>query len=315
MRALLYRRFGPPDVLEVGELEPPRPGRGEVLVRVRAAGLNPKDVLVRKGKFTLFTGRTFPRVPGYDLSGEVAALGEGARGFRVGQPVFGMINRWAAGACAEYVALPETELAPRPRRLVDADAAAVPLAALTSLQALRDLGRVGPDQRVLINGASGGVGTLAIQIAKIYGARVVTTSSARNADLCRDLGADTPLDYAAQDPLASGPYDVIYDVFGNLPYARARASLTPRGRYITTIPKLQTVAQDILTRFGAQPARLVVVRSKRPDLETLSGWIEQLRLRPVVDRTLPLAEGADAMAYLETKRARGKVVLTLDDRA
>lgn len=313
MRALLYRRYGPPDVLEVGEIEVPHPGRGEVLVRVHAAAMNPKDVLVRKGKFRRITGRRFPRVPGYDLAGEVEAIGAGVQGFTVGAPVFGMINRWSAGAAAEFAVVPERELAPKPARLNWAEAAAVPLAALTALQALRDLGRTGPKTRVCINGASGGVGVFAVQIARILGAHVTTVSSARNLELCRRLGADEALDYGSQNPLRPNqPYDVFFDVFGNQPFKAARAALATRARYVTTIPKLKTVAQDLLTRLCRRPARLVVVRSNRPDLETLAGWLEDGQLEPVIDQVLPLEAGADAHRHLETKRARGKVVLHTD---
>lgn len=310
MRALLYRRYGPPDVLELGELPEPTPGRGEVLVRVVAAAMNPKDVLVRKGKFSFVTGKRFPKVPGYDLAGEVVALGPGVTRYSVGDRVFGMIQRWSAGAAAELCAVPEGQLARAPRELAPTQAAAAPLAALTALQALRDLAKLGRGERVLINGGSGGVGVFAIQLARIFEAHVTTVSSAANLELCRRLGAHEALDYRADDPLApEAPYDVFFDVFGNRPFETVGRALGPRGRYVTTIPKAKTVAQDLLTRFTRRPARLVVVRSNTDDLDQLARWIEGGLLEPVVDRILPLAEGAEAHRYLETKRARGKVVL------
>ena len=311
MRALAYDRYGPPEVQSVRRLPAPRPARGEVLVRVRATGLNPKDVLVRKGKFRWLGAAPFPRICGYDFAGEVEALGAGVRSIRLGQAVYGMLNRWAAGAAAEYVAVPEDELAPAPSRLDAEAAAAVPLAALTALQALCDLLRLAPGERALINGASGGVGTFAVQIARIFGAVVVTTSSARNVELCERLGAHEALDYATQDARSAGPFDAIFDVFGNLPFDRARAALAPRGRFVTAIPRARHVVQDVLTRWSAQPARLVVVRSRRRDLEVLTRWIEAGELRPVLDRVFELDEGPAAHAYLETKRARGKVVLRI----
>lgn len=320
MKALAYERYGPPDVLAVRTLPAPRPGAGEVLVRVRAAGLNPKDVLVRKGKFRWLAAAPLPRVCAYDFAGEVAELGSRVRGVRVGQAVYGMLNRWAAGAAAEWVTVPEDELAPMPLIPSDAEpkdpyvlAAAVPLAALTALQALRDLLRVAPGQRVLINGASGGVGTFAVQIARIYGARVVTTSSAGNQALCRELGAAEALDYASTDPAQAGPFEGIFDVFGSLPFPRARGALTPAGRYVTAIPTPRNVLRDVMTRASARSARLVVVRSRRRDLEVLTRWLVQGALRPVVDRVFALDDGAAAHAYIETKRARGKVVLRIDD--
>jgi NADPH:quinone reductase-like Zn-dependent oxidoreductase len=317
MRALAYERYGPPEVQAVRQLPIPRPGRGEVLVRVRAAGLNPKDVLVRKGKFKRIGAAPFPRVCGYDFAGEVAALGPGAAGVRVGEAVYGMLNRWAAGAAAEFVAVPMGELAPMPALGEGQDAferaAAVPLAALTALQALRDCLRLAPGARVLINGASGGVGTFAVQLARLFGASGVSTSSAQNRALCRELGAQEALDYAVDDLAAAGPFDAVFDVFGSLPAPRARPLLRAGGRYVTAIPSARSVVQDILTRWSRRPARLVVVRSRRRDLEALTGWLVQGELRPVVDRIYPLEAGPEAHRYVETKRARGKVVLRVSD--
>lgn len=315
MRALLYRRYGSPDVLELGTLPDPSPEEGEVLVRVHAAAMNPKDVLVRKGKFKIVTGRRFPKVPGYDLAGEVLAAGPGVRRLVPGDKVFGMLNRWAAGAAAEFVVAPADELAKRPEGLDYPEAAAVPLAALTALQALRDVAQTRPGDRVLVNGGSGGVGTFAIQIARLLGAHVTAVSSAANRDLCLELGAHRHLDYRteqAQEILhPTEGYDVFFDVFGNRPFEVARGALALRGRYVTTIPRARTAVQDVLTRLSRHPARLVVVRSRFADLDTLAHWVEAGTLRPVVDRVFSLAEGAEAHAYLETKRARGKVVLTV----
>jgi len=310
MKALAYARYGPTEVLELMDLPRPTPGPGEVLVRTQAAAMNPKDVLVRKGKFKRITGRRFPKVPGYDFAGEVAELGAGVRGIEPGARVFGMLNRWAAGAAAEYVAVPIDELALMPSELSWAEAAALPLAALTALQALRDLAQLREGQTVLINGASGGVGVYAIQIARLLGAQVTTISSGRNLDFCRELGAHQTLDYGVEGGLGScAPFDVIFDVFGNLPFDRARARLKAPGHYVTTIPKPATVLQDLVYRWSRQPRRLVVVRSRRRDLEQLAEWVRAGALRPVVDRVWPLSEGAAAHAYIETKRARGKVVL------
>ncbi|GAB4530246.1 MAG: NAD(P)-dependent alcohol dehydrogenase [Haliangiales bacterium] len=336
MRALCLHRYGGPEVLAVADLPDPLPGRGQVRVRVHAASVNPKDVLVRKGKFKLFTGERFPLVPGYDVAGVVDHVGAGAFSFQRGEEVWGMIQRWAGGACAEYAIVPVDELDRKPAGLSMAQAASLPLVALTALQALRDVARIQPGERLLINGASGGVGTAAVQIASAaLGAHTTAICSQRNRALVASLGAHAVLPYdleplggrAAQSrPAEHRPgrrqFDVIFDVFGNLRFEDARAYLAAGGRYVTTVPSREALARDVLGRAvgaasrlmpGAGPrrARLVVVKSRARDLAILRGWVERGLLRPVVDRAWPLAEARAAHEYLETKRARGKVVLAV----
>jgi NADPH:quinone reductase-like Zn-dependent oxidoreductase len=310
MRAVRYDRYGPPDVLGFVELPDPTPRRGEVCVAVSALALNPKDVLVRKGKMRQLPTVTLPIVPGNDLCGTVVAAGPGAD-LAVGTRVYGFYETVWGGASAERVCLPATQVATAPQGWSDTDCAAVPLAAQTALQALRDALRVGPGHRVVIHGASGGVGVFAIQIAKRLGAHVIAVCSARNAELVRGLGADEHLDYTTHDPLDLRGLDAFFDVFGNKPWARARATLAPTGRYCTTLPRPATAARGLLARLGLSRAHLVVVRSRRADLETLAGWMQDGSLRPIVDRVLPWEQIAQGHAYLETKRARGKVVLTV----
>jgi NADPH:quinone reductase-like Zn-dependent oxidoreductase len=318
MRAAVYRRFGPPEVLEIAEVPDPVPRGREVLVRVRAAGLNPKDVLVRKGRFRAISaldnlaGAGFPRIPGYDFAGEVEALGPAARGFAQGQAVYGMVQRWRGGTSAELVALPHDELAPKPVSLSMTEAAAVPLAALTALQALRDVLCLRAGERVAIHGASGGVGTFAVQLARILGAQVTATASEKNLSLLRELGAQEALDYRAGDPFdGANHFDAVFDVYGNRSLPAVAASLTERGRYCTTVPTRRAIAHEALGRLGLGRERLVVVQSRRRDLETLAGFVDEGVLRPVIDRTLPLEASAEAHRHLETRHARGKVVLTL----
>lgn len=310
MRAITYERYGPPEVLEVRELPSPIPRAGELLVHVRAAALNPKDSLVRKGKFRRITGSKFPRLLGYDVAGVVGALGPGASRFRVGDEVFGMKQAWAGGTIAEEVCLLEDELAPKPARLTFEEAAALPLAALTSLQSLRDEGRLKPGQRVLINGGSGGVGVFAIQVARALGAHVTTTSSGRNLEFCRSLGANETLDYATQTGMNVGAgWDVFFDVFGNRSFGKVRTALSPTGTYVSTVPGLDTVLLHGLTRFFGRRARLIVVKSNRRDLEQISKWVDARVLEPVIDQIVPLEEVPRGQAHVETKRARGKVVV------
>lgn len=321
MRAAVYRRFGPPDVLEMAEVPERAPRRGEVLVRVHVAGLNPKDVLVRKGRFRPITaidnlaGGGFPRIAGYDFAGVVERLGPGASGFAVGDEVFGMVQRWRGGTSAELVALPDDELAPKPAGLSMIEAAAVPLAALTALQALRDVLAVKPGERVAIHGASGGVGTFAVQIARRLGAEVTATASAKNLALLREIGAHHAVDYRAGDPFAGNAvaYDAIFDVFGNRSLRAVSAVLAPGGRYCTTVPGPRAIAHEALGRLGLGRERMVVVKSRRRDLETLAGFVDEGALRPVIDRALPLEAAADAHRHLETRHARGKIVLVVRD--
>lgn len=313
MQQIRLTGFGGPEVLELAEVARPQPERGEVLVRLHAAGINPKDCMVRKGKFRAFTGARFPQGLGHDFAGEVVALGPGVSEPALETPVFGMRNGWRVGAYAEYAVARTDELAPMPAGLDWTQAAAVPLAALTALQALRDLAHTAPGDEVLINGASGGVGTFAVQIAAALGARVTAVCSARNAELVRGLGASAVHDYNDADPLdLPARYDAFFDVFGNKSFPRARRRLKLRGTYVTTVPNAANVAWHLATRLSPlQRARLVVVKSRRADLATLAAWIEAGQLHPVVDRSYPLDQAGEAHAYIETKRARGKVVLVV----
>jgi NADPH:quinone reductase-like Zn-dependent oxidoreductase len=311
MRAAFYQRYGGPEVMEVGELPAPAAGPGELLVRVHAASINPKDVLIRRGKFRLLAGRRMPRVPGYDFAGTIEACGPGTAGWAVGAEVYGMIQAWRGGTCAELVVCPVEQLAPRPRSIDLQAAAVVPLAGLTALQALRDLLRVAPGDRVCIHGASGGVGLFAVQIAKILGGHVTAVCSARNTALVTDHGADVVEPYDGAPAVAGARFDAFFDVFGNRPYPTARASLTARGRYATTIPSAAAIARDLGTRWTARPARLIVVRSNRADLDQLARWIDAGRLRPTIDRVFDLAASREAHAHLETKRARGKIAIAI----
>lgn len=313
MKVIEYDRYGGPEVIELRERPEPQPAAGEVLVRIHAAALNPKDALVRSGKFKRLAGPAFPKRMGYDLAGEVAALGEGVRGYTLGQPVYGMIQSWRAGAFAEYAALPADELAPCPAGLDYAQAAAIPLAAQTALQALHDLAGVRPGDRVAIHGASGGVGTLAVQIAKALGARVSAICGADSAELVRGLGADEVFDYRQTDPARlPGRYQAYFDVFGNQCFGAVKPLLTARGCYVSTVPSARNIRDHLLTRLSPlKRARLVVVRSKRADLETLARWVAEGRLRPVIAARLPLAETARAHAMIQGKNTHGKIVLDI----
>ena len=312
MKAIVYDRYGGPDVLEEREVPAPRPGRGEVLVRVRAAALNPKDVLVRSGKFRWLTGKRFPLPFGHDWAGEVAETGHGDVPFAVGDRVFGCWNeaRIRRGSLAQYAVSAVDACGPMPASLSFEDAASLPLAGQTALQALRDLAVVRAGDRVLIHGASGGVGTLAIQVAKALGAHVSTTSSAKNLAFCASLGADVALDYAEHGTFAAGSeHDVIFDVYGNLSYRKVRGALSLRGAYVTTVPSPRIAFDMARTLLTPQRARLVVIAPRQRDLATLTHWVDEKSLHPVVDRVFAWSEVREAARYLESRHAKGKVVV------
>lgn len=309
MRAIVIQRYGGPEVLEEISVPRPIPKRGQVLVKTSFIGVNPKDVIVRKGKFKIATGRKFPLIVGHDIAGEVVEVGAGAD-LTVGDNVFGMINDFAGRAYAEYAAVDADQLGIVPTTIDLRIAAAVPLAAQTALQGLRDDARIASGHNVLINGASGGVGVFAVQIAKIFGARVTAVCSHRNIDLARELGADEVIDYTQANLLASNEqFDIFYDVFGNYSFDKVVHLLKSRGTYVQTIPSARIFKDVARTAIRRQRAKLVVVRSRRSQLDWLRAQIDGGRLRVVLDRTFALSQASDAHRYMETKRARGKVVL------
>lgn len=312
MRAVVIDRYGGPEVLRLATVPRPVPTRGQVLVRTRFIGVNPKDIIVRKGKFKIATGTKFPLIVGHDIAGEVIEAGIGAD-LAEGDRVYGMINDFAGRAYSEYAAVDCKQLALAPSS-VDLDvAAAVPLAAQTALQALRDDAQLQPGQRALINGASGGVGVFAVQIAKILGSHVTAVCSHRNVELVRELGADEIVDYGKTKLVSLDEhFDVIFDVFGNYHFAELKHLLGPRGTYVHTIPSARIFKDVARTFVRRKSAKLVIVKSRRDDLDWLRQHIDGGRIRVVVDRSFALGNVAEAHRYMETKRARGKVVLAVD---
>jgi NADPH:quinone reductase-like Zn-dependent oxidoreductase len=312
MRALVYDAYGGLDRLAFRDLPAPEPRRDEVLVKVRAAALNPKDSFVRKGRFRAISGRSFPKRVGADFAGEVVELGSRVSGLAKGDRVFGMLEEWTyrRGTVAEYVAPRASEVARMPAALSFEEAAALPLVASTALQALRDIARIREGDAVCIHGASGGVGTAAIQLAVALGAVVTTTSGAANRELCRSLGATEALDYATDAPFAAPRrFRIVVDAFGNLSFDRVKHALTPDGIYVTTVPSIRIVRDAIRTLARWPRARLVVVRARRADLEAVARFVDDRLLRPVIDRVVGFDEAIEGLRHLETKRARGKIVV------
>ncbi|HKR25517.1 MAG TPA: NAD(P)-dependent alcohol dehydrogenase [Allosphingosinicella sp.] len=322
MRAITYERFGGPDVLRCEELPKPEPGKNHVLVKVEAASVNPLDWHMLRGKPLVMRmspdvrGWT-PKRPGRDLAGTIEAVGEDVTGFAAGDQVFGA----AQGAFADYVCAPETAFVHKPASVSFEAAAATPIAGLTALQALRDSGRLRSGGTVLINGAAGGVGSFAVQIAKALGARVTAVCGAGSAPLVRRLGADAAIDYRSEDfTRRAERYDVIVDLIGNHSYRRLKRLLAPGGR-VAAVGGGAGGAYSLggwLVRTGAAAAvstltrRKVVLTMSRLDLEDLA-WLGALiasgKLKPVIDSRFPLAEVPDAMRHLAEGHAHGKVVI------
>jgi NADPH:quinone reductase-like Zn-dependent oxidoreductase len=324
VKAIVIDRYGTPDVLRLAEVDAPVPGDGEVLVRVRASSVNPYDWHYLTGRPNLFRpafgGLRRPkyRILGADLAGEVEAVGKAVTRFRPGDEVYGQT---AAGAYAEYATIAEAGLAPKPANLTYEQAAAVPLAGFTALQAIRDRGKVQPGQRVLINGASGGVGTLAVQIAKSFGAEVTGVCSTANVEMVRSIGADHVIDYT-RDDFASSPqrYDLLLDNVGNRSLSELRSILAPKGTYLASYgqpentwlgPVWFLARMALLSLFVSQKLTTFTAKATTEDLHTLTALIEAGTLMPVVDRAYSLAEVPDAFWYLEQGHAKGKVVITV----
>ena len=325
MRAVAQREYGPApeNVLRLADVDRPTIGPGEVLVRVRAAGVD-------RGTWHIMAGLPYPirlagfgfrrpkyASPGRSLAGTVEAVGPGVTGFAPGDEVFGT----GEATFAEYARARADRLAPKPASLSFEQAAAVPISAHTALQAVRDKAKVQPGERVLILGASGGVGTYAVQIAKAFGAEVTGVARGSKLDLLRSLGADHVIDYTSADPVdAEGRYDVILDIGGNRSLSRLRRALTPTGRLIIvggegggrwlggTDRQLRAL---VLSLFVGQKLGTFVASENAADLVTLTGLIESGEVTPVIDRTYPLDEVPAAIRHLLQGRARGKIVITV----
>ncbi len=321
MKAAIHTRYGPPSVLHIADLPTPVPGPGEVLVRVVASSVTTADWRFRASAFPPFlwllgrsmTGFLRPRNPvlGMEFAGEVAAIGAGVTRFALGDAVFGST---LGGSNAEFVTVPEdAAIAPLPAGTDFAGAAALPFGAISANVFLRDVAQVAPGDHVLVNGASGGVGVYAVQIAKAMGARVTAVASAGNAGLLRDLGADAVLDYRADDPLARGRhYDVIFDTVGSLGFRRARRVLGRGGRFVPLNFALREVLQALTAPLRRGPAiRLSISANTRAELDAVAALVEDGAVRPVIDRVYPLDEIVAAHRHVDARHRKGAVILSV----
>jgi NADPH:quinone reductase-like Zn-dependent oxidoreductase len=322
MKAIVYRDYGSPDVLRYEEVEKPAPGTNEVLIRVRAASLNPIDWHFMRGTPYLMRMAVGLRKPkagrlGLDVAGQVEAVGGGVTQFKPGDEVFGTCQ----GALAQFVCAPESALVTKPENVTFEQAASVPVAGFTALQGLRDKGRIREGQEVLINGAAGGVGTFAVQIGKSFGARVTGVCSTKNVDMVRSIGADRVVDYSKEDFTGSGVrYDLILDCVGNRPLSACRRVLAPAGAYVMVGgpdgqwlgPLARGIRTLLLARFVRQRLVLFLARPNKEDLTFLRELVRTGNVTPVIDRRHRLSEVPEAMRYLEGGHARGKVVATVE---
>ncbi len=314
MQAFILERYGPPETLRMAEVEKPAPGTDGVLVKVLGVSVNPADWHSMRGK-PLFSRATLgllrPKhgILGVDIAGQVEAVGDGVTQFKPGDEVYANLLDHGYGGFAEYVSVPVDVLSLKPANLSFEEAAAVPMAAVTALHGLRHHGQIQPGQKVLINGASGGIGTFAVQIAKTYGPEVTGVTSTRNIDLVRSLGADYVVDYTTTDFARNGRrYDLILDTVGNRSVPDLRRALAEGGKAavvgFSSVAKLMGVSLR-----GGKDIAMVSAHAATEDMELLSRLIEAGKVRPHIDRRYPFAEIPAAIAYLEQGHAKGKVVV------
>ena len=326
MKAITYQSYGSPDVLKCEEIEKPTAGDNQVLIKVRAASVNPLDWHYIRGTpyvMRMQSGLRGPKVArlGVDFAGTVEAVGRDVKRFQSGDEVFG----GRTGAFAEYVCVREDRgVALKPANLTFEQAASVPVAAITALQGLRDKGQIQPGQKVLINGAAGGVGTFAVQIARSFGAEVTGVCSTRNVDMVRSIGADRVIDYTQQDfTRTEQRYDVLLDNVGNRSLSECRRVLNPRGKYVLIGgggpddgrwigPLTRVLKTLVLSRFVTQDMVFFVAKLSREDLTLLGDLMQAGKVTPVIDRRYRLSGVPAAIRYLEEGHARGKVVITLE---
>ncbi len=322
MKAIVYTQYGPPDVLELKEVEKPSPKADEILIKVHAASVNAADWHYLRGVpflFRLECGLLKPKNTflGSDVAGRVEAVGRNVTQFQPGDEVFGDLSECGRGTFAEYVCASENALALKPANISSEEAAAVPMAAVTALQGLRSKGQIRPEQKVLINGASGGVGMFAVQIAKSFGTEVTAVCSTRNLDIVRSIGADHVIDYTREDFTQNGQrYDLILAVNGYHPISDYQRALSPNGTYVMSGGATAQMFQAMLlgpwlSRNGNQKMGNLLAKPNKNDLAFIKELLEAGKVVPVIDRCYPLSEVADALRYVEEGHAQGKVVITI----
>ena len=323
MKAIVCTKYGPPDVLQLREVEKPTPKDNEVLVKVHAASLNAADFEILRGAWSArFTGPLKPRykIPGSDIAGRVEAVGRNIKRFKPGDEVFGDLFMCGFGAFAEYVCVPENAIEQKPTSMTFDEAATYPQAALIALQGLRDKGQIQKGHKVLINGAGGGMGTFAVQIAKSFGAVVTGVDSTRKLDMLRAIGADHVIDYTQEDYTKSGGrYDLIFDAAAHHSIFAYKRTLSPKGIFVMVGGSRAAIFQalflgPLISMTGSKKMGINPWKSnKKEDLDFLAELFKASKVVPIIDRRYPLSEVPEAFRYLEEGQALGKLVITLEE--
>jgi NADPH:quinone reductase-like Zn-dependent oxidoreductase len=317
MKAMVHTKYGTPDVLQLMDVEKPMPKADEVLVKVVATAVNQADTHLLSGMLRFSSGLLKPKQPilGSDVAGRVEAVGQNVTQFQVGDAVFGDLSGHGRSGFAEYVAVPETAVAHKPANITFAQAAAVPMTAVTALQGLRDKGQIQAGQKVLINGASGGVGTFAVQIARALGGEVTAVVSTKKMNMARSLGANHVIDYKEEDFSQNGQqYALIFDTVGNRSVSEYRRALAPQGVFVTSAFLMGLVLQrPLMAVTGGQKMSNMMARPNKADLIFLSELLKAGQIIPVIDSCYPLDEVAEALRYLGQGHAKGKVIIILRD--
>jgi len=308
MKAIVFNKYGSVEELKLKDIQAPASRPGNVIVEVHSTSVNPLDFKIRRGELKFLSGFLKPKkqILGFDVAGLITNIGPGVTAFKMGDPVFAMTGL-KGGAYAELVSLPENFVALKPVNMSFQEAAAVPLASLTALQALRNMGNVSSGKEVLINGASGGVGTFAVQIAKALGAEVTGVCSPDNIDLIKTLGANKVIDYTRSDfTREKGKYDIIFDSVAKRNFPECREALKPNGLYITTVPKGRDIFHLIL---GGKQVKFINVKANGNDLNFIKTLIEDGKVKSVIDRSFSLSQIAQAHSYAESGHSKGKNII------
>ncbi len=311
MKAVVIERYGGNEVVEIKDMPKPICGPEEVVIRIHAAGINPVDWKVRYGHLKIITGRRFPKILGNECAGEVAEAGSRVKKFKVGDEVTGRLSVRRLGAFAEYASAPESSVFRILQGISFEQAACIPIAGLTALQALRDKGQISYGKKVLINGASGGVGHFAVQIAKIFGAEVTGVCSGGNLEFVKGLGADTVIDYTKDDfTKGQDTYDIIFDAVAKASFSECKKILKPHGIYVSTLPSVSVILSQYITGFfTSKKAMTMSVRAAEADLQWMMNQVGAGRIKVAVDRIYPLEQAREALAYSESGKAKGKLLL------